>query len=124
MGMFDSVMVPCPSCDTVIEFQSKAGDCFLRTFTLDTAPAVILADLASDPPETCPHCQTSVRVEMHQRTVGKAVPGLLTSDSAHLRNLLARIHRDGGHYLEEHGMDKAVADADLIIARLHAKNDE
>ena len=30
---------------------------------------------------------------------------------AHLGNLLAVLHGDGGHYLDEHGMDKAVADA-------------
>ena len=29
-----------------------------------------------------------------------------------LGNLLARIHRDGGHYISEHGWDKACADAD------------
>lgn len=33
-------------------------------------------------------------------------------------NLLARIHRDGGHYVEEHGVAKAVADADVIVAKL------
>ena len=38
-----------------------------------------------------------------------------------LRNLLARIHRDGGHYTEAHGLEKAVADADVIVARLFAK---
>lgn len=36
----------------------------------------------------------------------------------HLYNLLARIHGDGGHYTEEYGVDKAVADADeKIVAR-------
>ncbi len=33
-----------------------------------------------------------------------------------LLELLARIHGDGGHYTEEHGLDKSVADADLIAA--------
>jgi hypothetical protein len=35
-----------------------------------------------------------------------------------LANLLARIHRDGGQYLEEHGYEKAVADADRIVVEL------
>lgn len=39
-------------------------------------------------------------------------------------NLLARIHRDGGHYVGEHGVKKACADADLIVANLHALSDE
>lgn len=38
----------------------------------------------------------------------------------HTSNLLARIHRDGGHYETEHGTSKAVEDADEIIARLYA----
>ena len=33
----------------------------------------------------------------------------------HLANLLARIHRDDGSYLETHGLPKAVKDADEIV---------
>ena len=36
----------------------------------------------------------------------------------HLLNLLAIIHRDGGHYVAEHGLDKAVQDAMEIVAKL------
>jgi len=35
----------------------------------------------------------------------------------YLSNLLARIHRDGGHYEQQHGTEKAVADADELVAR-------
>ncbi|MBV5322597.1 MAG: hypothetical protein JZU60_02030 [Ilumatobacteraceae bacterium] len=38
----------------------------------------------------------------------------------HLGNLLAVIHRDGGHYQDAHGTDKAVADAMLIVPNLIA----
>jgi len=38
-------------------------------------------------------------------------------------NLLARIHRDGGHYEVEHGTVKAVADADGIVSHLHIAGD-
>lgn len=41
----------------------------------------------------------------------------------HLRNLLARIHRDGGHYTAAHGIDKAVKDADLLVTNLVYKNE-
>jgi hypothetical protein len=43
--------------------------------------------------------------------------------SNHLGNLLAVIHRDGGHYQGEHGTDKAVADGMLIVARVIAERD-
>jgi hypothetical protein len=41
----------------------------------------------------------------------------------HLMNLLARIHRDGGHYTQDHGIDKSVADADEKIVAWLMKDD-
>lgn len=48
----------------------------------------------------------------------------LQAEGHELRNLLAIIHRDGGHYFEEHGAAKAVADAHLIWGQLQAERDE
>ena len=42
------------------------------------------------------------------------------SYEAMLRNLLARIHGDGGHYVEQHGVDKAAAAADALVAAWRA----
>lgn len=36
-------------------------------------------------------------------------------------NLLARIHRDGGHYVAEHGLLKASEDAETIVVDLQAQ---
>lgn len=41
-----------------------------------------------------------------------------------LNNLLARIHRDGGHYIAEHGLGQALRSADIKVAKLHATIDE
>jgi hypothetical protein len=35
-----------------------------------------------------------------------------------LRNLLARIHRDGGHYVEQHGLETALDAADAKVLEL------
>ena len=35
-----------------------------------------------------------------------------------LGNLLAVIHRDGGHYVEEHGWEQACAEAERRVLRL------
>jgi hypothetical protein len=35
-----------------------------------------------------------------------------------LRDLLAIIHRDGGHYLARNGQEKACADAEKIVVQL------
>ena len=42
----------------------------------------------------------------------------------HLGNLLAIIHRDGGHYIGKHGVDKAVKDAKVILGRLMSLEDD
>ena len=47
----------------------------------------------------------------------------IREEETHISNLLARIHRDGGHYEVEHGTDKACKDADLIVAKLNAMSD-
>jgi hypothetical protein len=36
-----------------------------------------------------------------------------------LCDLLAVIHRDGGHYVAKHGLIKACADAEVIVAKMH-----
>lgn len=48
MGMFDSLMVPCPKCGAMVEFQSKAGECILAEYTIEDCPIVILADLMGE----------------------------------------------------------------------------
>jgi hypothetical protein len=48
----------------------------------------------------------------------------LTEIQRHLLNLLARIHRDGGHHTDQHGLTKSVADADLRVAELNCLADE
>jgi len=40
-----------------------------------------------------------------------------------LGNILCCIHRDGGHYISEHGWRKAIDDADLKVAKLNAESD-
>ena len=41
-----------------------------------------------------------------------------------LQNIAARIHRDGGHHEDEHGLDKAIEDADIIVANTYGKIEE
>ena len=59
---------------------------------------------------------------LHAKLVNKSAD-MLEADAQAMSNLLARIHRDGGHYESEHGQIKAVDDADLIVAKLNALSD-
>jgi len=64
MGMFDTVMVPCPTCDTRAEFQSKSGDCKLETYLLEDAPDDVLFDVDRHSPTRCWQCGTLFTVEV------------------------------------------------------------
>ena len=60
MGCFDTVTVDC-KCGGTVEFQSKVGYCYQGDFTLETAPARILADIA-DQTASCPECDRTIRI--------------------------------------------------------------
>ena len=45
MGMFDSVLVKYPDCGEIVEFQSKAGDCSLKQYSIKNMPLDIACDL-------------------------------------------------------------------------------
>jgi hypothetical protein len=66
MGMFDTVMVPCPSCGKKEEFQSKSGECYLQVFELELCPADILVDVNRHSPYTC-DCGTVFEVGLSGR---------------------------------------------------------
>lgn len=65
MGMFDSVMVPCPSCGAKAEAQSKSGACVLGVYDLESAPADVLDDVNRHAPFVCASCGTSFYVKLH-----------------------------------------------------------
>lgn len=64
MGMFDSIMVPCPTCGLRSEFQTKSGDCCLYTWNLEDAPADALGDVNRHAPNQCEKCGTYYEVEL------------------------------------------------------------
>ena len=64
MGMFDSIMVPCPKCGKRSEFQSKSGECYLNVYLLETCPPDALADVNRHAPNTCDQCGTLYEVEL------------------------------------------------------------
>jgi len=62
MGMYDTVMVPCPNCKEKNEFQSKSGDCVLNIYNLEDTPQDVLLDVNRHSPISCLNCGTSYKV--------------------------------------------------------------
>lgn len=56
MGLYDTILFPCPNCGHQMEAQSKSGPCALSRFSHDHVPASIAADANRHAPFTCPGC--------------------------------------------------------------------
>ena len=72
MGMYDTVIVPCPECGKKEEFQSKSGECYLQVVVLEECPIDILADVNRHSPYTC-DCGTVFEVDLSTRKSTKVV---------------------------------------------------
>lgn len=90
MGMFDSVMAPCPGCNERVEFQSKGGDCALIVYPLEEAPAAVLSDVNRNGPEECPKCKTvfSIDVVVTARVAAVVGSSLFMHESRTRRHVL------------------------------------
>ena len=64
MGMFDTVVIRCPHCDSKVKMQSKMGPCILMEYTLNDAPLEVLADVAVNSQHTECHCGAVVSVDV------------------------------------------------------------
>ena len=64
MGMFDSIMVPCPTCGLRSEFQTKSGPCCLYVWNLEDAPPDALGDVNRHAPNVCEKCGASYSVKL------------------------------------------------------------
>lgn len=73
MGMYDTVMVPCPKCEQLEEFQSKSGPCHLDTYDLGSAPADVLMNVNRHAPATCRKCGTKFEVHVEFITYARSV---------------------------------------------------
>jgi DNA-directed RNA polymerase subunit N (RpoN/RPB10) len=64
VGVYDTVMVPCPTCGERVGFQSKSGSCLLETFMLEEAPDTVLLDVNRHAPIRCDKCGTLFAVDV------------------------------------------------------------
>ena len=65
--MYDTVLVPCPKCGEIAEFQSKSGDCFLEIYTVQDCPDDVLIDINRHSPCICNRCNTPFYYDIKNR---------------------------------------------------------
>ncbi len=56
MGLFDEVCTQCPHCGADMDWQSKAGECVMRRYSLGDCPTEIGRDL-KDTLMECDNCK-------------------------------------------------------------------
>lgn len=62
MGCFDEVIVDCPRCnDGFASFQSKAGECRMKAYSIQSVPPAIAADIGEEV-QSCEHCGAQIRL--------------------------------------------------------------
>ena len=61
MGMYDTVLIRCPNCNSAIEEQSKAGECTLQWLSEESVPTDIADDIIGSTIE-CGGCGTVVTI--------------------------------------------------------------
>ena len=66
MGMFDTLVLKCPNCDTENEVQSKMGPCVMERFTVANAPLCVLEDV-SHKLFKCSECNEPIKLHLEYR---------------------------------------------------------
>jgi len=75
MGMFDTILIPCPRCGAKYEAQSKSGDCILAHYELSETPVDVLADVNHHAPFACESCGAVFAVQVYSHAVPTLVNG-------------------------------------------------
>lgn len=68
MGLFDSIIVKCPECNKVIDFQSKGGECCMLDYSLEEAPEDVLSNANRHSPHKC-RCGKWLYIDEENRKV-------------------------------------------------------
>lgn len=90
MGCFDTLTVPC-QCGGKIDFQTKAGKCLLRVYTLHDVPDALIEDMMGDE-AYCDKC--------HRKYVVKPLPKALVEpvpDEPHEANFYSGERDEDGY---------------------------
>lgn len=67
MGAFDTLLLTCPHCGKTTHEHSKADDCYMQYYTLESAPLSIIGDIANKP-LVCDHCAKNYVLQVEFKT--------------------------------------------------------
>ena len=65
MGLYDTVRLQCPKCNTKNSFQSKGGECLMFSYDASDAPFNVLMNIDRHGATQCRHCETWFEPEVN-----------------------------------------------------------
>lgn len=68
MGMYDTILVKCPSCGEEHHFQSKSGECLLSYYELEECPEDVMWDANRHSPYQC-GCGLKLEIDVESKKV-------------------------------------------------------
>ncbi len=67
MGVYDTVLIPCPKCGELYNAQSKSGECTLQVYDFNNAPPDVMANVNRHAPFICFNCNAVFHVEFNPK---------------------------------------------------------
>lgn len=61
MGVYNTILVECPECGEILEFQTKSGSCALRHYHISKVPEEDIKGILGDS-ICCYKCETKVTI--------------------------------------------------------------
>ena len=75
MGVYNTILVPCPECGNEVEFQTKSGDCSLTTYSILCAPYEEVKGIMGRN-NYCRECNTEVTIGRDPRDFSHLVDSI------------------------------------------------
>jgi len=61
MGVYNTILVPCPNCENIVKFQTKSGSKLLTEYNIKNVPKIELKGIYGET-EYCSQCKTKIKI--------------------------------------------------------------
>ena len=93
MGVYDTVIVPCPRCGERHDFQSKSGPCDMKFYELDETPDDVFDDINRHAPTECFNCGTWFHVDEKTKDIAFSTKEEIIEKQKEEREMIERLEK-------------------------------
>jgi len=112
MGVYNTIMIPCPNCSEPYGAQSKSGPCNMDYFDLKDAPIEVIYDANRHAPYVCDKCRCVFEVDIKNR---KAVKLSISPE---------QVQKDFTDRMNSGDVSRAKTPIEAVIIAMHKENNK